>query len=218
MDANEYKHILAEDGRRVANRAAYAAFRNAAEHSLNDFYQMYDSEERLPESERCKTGMIDRFDPCNWSGHYLNHPANTLSPVYHATRGASARWLDQLVGACKFWGDWVIKFLYYSMVHDVSNDLFDRIADDKGEFNDGNGCAVCFWFPGWFGWSAWVNSLSDEDISALQLVLRWCVGELLVCRHPDPGSPEAEAFLARHVSQTKQGVSNGHSVETSEEE
>ncbi|RKT25484.1 hypothetical protein B0G69_1200 [Paraburkholderia sp. RAU2J] len=203
MEANEYKTILKEHGRRVANRAAYAALGRDAEHSLNGFYAMYGNEAGLPENERCKTGLVDQFDPVGWNKHYSNHPANPLSPIYHATRGASAHWFDQLFGAREFWGDWVIRFLYKCIVLDERIEESFLIVDDQGEFvTVADGCYYCAWFAGWFGWTEWVRSLNADDVSALRLVLRVVVMQEFNHRHPEPGSPEAEAFLEKHKLHT----------------
>ena len=68
----EYLAILAEDGRRVANRWAYAMMRKVGREnfSLDDFYACYALEGNLSEHERCRTGMIDQFDPIGFHTLY----------------------------------------------------------------------------------------------------------------------------------------------------
>ncbi|MBB4515834.1 hypothetical protein [Paraburkholderia fungorum] len=195
MNASEYRRILVEDGRRVANRVAYASLGRGEETSLGDFYAMYSDERSLPENERCKTRAIADFDPVGWSCFYNNHPASKYSPIYLLTKGASAQWFAELKGARETWGDWVIDFIHKSLVRDESDEVFDAIADNQGEYvTRAYASRYCGWFPGWRGWIVWANSVTDSDIA----VLRQMFEPQFTHRHPEPGSPEAEAFLEKH--------------------
>ncbi|KVU80063.1 hypothetical protein WK73_04510 [Burkholderia ubonensis] len=181
----EYKDIAATSGRIVANRWLHAKFRQADPKyplELPDFYKAHGPE-------------MTSFDPFGWYAHYRDHPADRLSPIYNLTDGASAHWHDQLVGAREFWGSWVIGFLYLSLVLEESHEALDSIADDQGEFVSVDGDAdLCAWFPGWKGWTAWAKSLSDDDLLTLRLVLSRDFRTKY--RHPEPGSPEAGAFMS----------------------
>jgi hypothetical protein len=73
MDINEYLKILAQHGRRIANRVALAHLNEEnGKKELRDFYSCYGDESSLPENEKCKTGLISKFDPTGWHDHYVN--------------------------------------------------------------------------------------------------------------------------------------------------
>ncbi|MFL9939991.1 hypothetical protein [Paraburkholderia graminis] len=74
MDRKTYEHILASDGRRIANRAAFASLREKGEQAeLDAFYSMYGSEDDLPEHERVRAGNPRNcFDPTGWHSFYVN--------------------------------------------------------------------------------------------------------------------------------------------------
>ncbi|MFA8389722.1 hypothetical protein ACEPUD_06290 [Burkholderia ubonensis] len=185
LDEETYQRLLDTHGRRVANRAAVCQMpKDQRDWSM--FYQCYGPESALPENERCRTDVIGKFDPTVWHALYRNHPADERSPIYHVTNGASAYWFDQLVNARKFWGGWVIRFLYTSLVRDEPHEVYDRIADDQGEFATADGDVFSRWFPGWRGWMAWTNSLSDDDLSVLRIVFAWLCGNEFEHSHPEP--------------------------------
>jgi hypothetical protein len=76
----------------------------------------------------------------------------------------------------------------------MDEEVFDSIAEDEGEFKSDEGCRFCRWWPNWHGWEAWVESVSDQDIRVLEQVFAWLLKKPGL-KHPEPGSPEAEAFL-----------------------
>ncbi|MGC2970445.1 hypothetical protein [Paraburkholderia aspalathi] len=200
----QYLTILAEDGRRVANRFAFASLDvkggEKKDGAWSDaFYGMYGPDDHLPEDERMRNGNpANDFDPTGWTHHYTNHPADERSPMYRLTNGASKWAFDQLVDAKEFWGNWVILFLHEVAVLKTSNEVFEAIADDQGEFTkDGN--RLCVWFAGWRGWGAWSDSLDAREENALRKVLTWVFAgatQTFTHKWPDPGTPEAEALIA----------------------
>lgn len=182
----EYRRLLNGHGRRVANRALVASLpREDRDWAL--FYECYGPEAALPENERCRTGMIREFDPLGHSRFYDDHPCDRASPIYGATKGLSAALFGELVRAIECWGEWIVSFLM-DVFHEVPNDTTDSIVDDEGEYYD-EGCRFCGWFPGWYGWRAWGESLSAEEERAWKLLL---TPKTYRFRHPEPGSPEAE--------------------------
>jgi len=200
IDAEEYQRVLAEHGRRVANRVAWAS---ASQDERNGWDwcetidSMFGSEDDLPEHERMRPGNpANDFDPTGLSQMYENHPYNENSIIYQRTKGASAHWLDTLVKARKFWGKWVVRFMYESLVLDISNEVYDAIADDQGEFvTVEDGATFCAWFEGWRGWAAWSASLSDDDIATLGEVFAWArKEEQPPHKWPNPGTQEAESL------------------------
>lgn len=207
----QYLTILAEDGRRVANRFALASVGKGAERDLSTFYACYGSERGLPEDERSRPGnSANAFDPCGWFAFYENHPYNERSISYQRTKGASAYWLDQLVKARASWGKWVTHFLYKSLICDELNEVYDAIADDQGEFvTVEDGATLCAWFVGWRGWAAWSASVSDDDIATLGEVFAWVRGEEQEPhRWPDPGTPQAAALRSKLPSANRQKQEN----------
>ena len=196
VDRETYQRLLDTHGRRVANRAAVSQMPKA-ERDWTSFYACYGPEEALPENERCRNGTIDQFDPSGWLALYSNHPTDERSPIYHATEGQSTWWFEQIIGAREQWGAWVIDFLYKGLVLDASNEVYDAIADDQGEFAIDDGCRLCAWQPGWRGWTAWAHGLTPDDISVAQQVLKWLCSRSFKFTHqwPLPGTPEAEALV-----------------------
>ena len=85
-----------ETEHKALNRVAHAAFGRDSERSLRDFYAMYGSEANLPESERCKSGMIDRFDPTGFNGLYR---IPQWLRAADGTQGATRDWVAELVQA-----------------------------------------------------------------------------------------------------------------------
>lgn len=208
IDSREHQRIIAEHGRRVANRVAFASLSRDEQRGLGDFYRtlhaLYGPEDSLPEHERMRPGNpANDFDPMGFLALYDEHPYNEHSIIYIRTKGESAEWLDALVKARKYWGDWVISFLYKSLICGRSVEVFDSIADDQGEFvTVEDGALFCGWHDGWRGWTAWVASLSEEDISVIGEVLTWAFSrargeEQTPKLWPDPGTPEATAFRAK---------------------
>lgn len=73
MTDAEYIDILRTHGRRVANRAVLSVTPLDAR-LLSDFHDCYGPED---DNERCRTGLIDTFDPAGWHIHYeRSHPAH----------------------------------------------------------------------------------------------------------------------------------------------
>jgi hypothetical protein len=68
----EYRDILSQEGRRVANRWLYAITRRAGRtgFGLADFYAMYADESSLPAHERRNSEMLAAFDPAGFMAHY----------------------------------------------------------------------------------------------------------------------------------------------------
>jgi len=199
MDVQEYRVILNEHGRRVANRVAFSTLDKGAERDLSAFYACYGNERDLPEDERSRSGNpANSFDPSGWFALYVNHPYEKSSIIYNLTDGQSAVWLDQLVKARNYWGDWVVRFIYKSLICGESIEVYDAIADDQGEFvTVEDGVTFCAWAEGWCGWAAWAASVTEGDIATLDQVFAWIRGEPQAPhRWPEPGSPEAEARLS----------------------
>lgn len=97
MDANEYKQILAEDGRRVANRVAYAAFGNDATPSLNSFYAMYGDEKVLPVCERSRAdNLANAFDPTGWNRLYALDSVQSYIGSAARAEGTTRDWVAEL--------------------------------------------------------------------------------------------------------------------------
>lgn len=93
MTPATYVQILKRHGRRVANRACAAD--SEATGTISDFYACYSSEDELPPSERCRTGLINQFDPAGWFAPYANpnwytHPAPALGEAAAEDDAAAA--------------------------------------------------------------------------------------------------------------------------------
>ncbi|PLZ01960.1 hypothetical protein CY652_13095 [Burkholderia sp. WAC0059] len=208
IDRATYQRLLDTHGRFVATRA-FIAEKSPEQRDWTSFYACYGDERKLPENERCRTGVLRQFDPMGWTLLYEDHPYNENSIIYHLTGGQSAYWLDQLVKAREFWGKWVIAFLYKSLICDESNDVYDAISDDQGEFvMVEDGATFCAWFEGWRGWTAWSASLGEGDMNALGEVFAWIRGEQEPHRWPDPGTPEAAALLSKLPAASRQKQEN----------
>jgi len=87
MTDAEYSDIVQTHGRRVANRAVLLQTEGHAR-LLSDFHDCYGPEDELPSAERCRTGLIDTFDPSGWCVHYPLRERNL--PRWHEPEGASA--------------------------------------------------------------------------------------------------------------------------------
>ncbi|MCA8114958.1 hypothetical protein [Burkholderia cepacia] len=198
IDRATYQRLLDTHGRFVATRA-FVAEQQPERRDWTSFYACYGDEQKLPENERCRTGVLHQFDPLGWTQHYANHPCDENSVIYLRTEGQSAYWLDQLVKTRETWGKWLGHFIYKSLICDESNDVYDAIADDQGEFvTIEDGATFCAWFEGWCGWAAWSASLSDDDIATLGEVFAWVRGEEQAPhRWPNPGTPEAAALMSK---------------------
>jgi hypothetical protein len=184
----EYRRLLNGHGRRVANRALVESLpREDRDWPL--FYECYGPEAALPENERARTEIARGYDPIGYSRFYDNHPCDHTSPIYRATNGLSVTLFDQLIGAVGCWGEWIASFLH-EMFHEVPNETTSSIADDEGEHYTEDGCRFCNWVPGWRGWRDWGASLSTDEERAWKLIL---APKAYRFRHPEPGSPEAEA-------------------------
>jgi hypothetical protein len=207
IDAEEYKRILTEHGRRVANRVAFASVprEERAADGLGGFCDslnaLYGPEESLPPHERMRKGEPARyFDPMGWLALYSDHPAHTTSLTYHLTEGASKRWFEQwadwLSATSERWGKWVIDFIFISLVLGESHEFTDSIADDQGEFVLPDEYRFCGWYPGWKGWTHMILNLTDDELEGLKfMVTRYCT-KPQTHRWPNPGTPEAEALIA----------------------
>ena len=93
MTPATYVQILKRHGRRVANRACAAD--SDATGTLSEFYACYASEDELPNSERCRTGLISQFDPAGWFAPYANpnwytHPEPALGEATAEDDAAAA--------------------------------------------------------------------------------------------------------------------------------
>ncbi|WP_432258640.1 hypothetical protein [Cupriavidus sp. TMH.W2] len=71
--AQEYMRILAQHGRRIANRYLVAAGHYTGL-TLTDFYAQYGSEATLPEHERSRSDLVHRFDPGGYLALYEGVP------------------------------------------------------------------------------------------------------------------------------------------------
>ncbi|MDN7756788.1 hypothetical protein QZL99_06850 [Burkholderia multivorans] len=195
VDRETYQRLLDAHGRRVANRAVLESTR-PEDREFGWFYEAYGREDVLPEGERCRTGMIDRYDPLGYSRLYPDHPCDERSPVYRLTSGLSAQWFDWLSSIRHLWGGWVIAFINLSLWladRGESTEALDSIARDEGEGKAEDGAPFCFWYAGWRGWAAFSDDLTEDEIAALRLTFDWLRGiSHPIQRHPEPGSPEAE--------------------------
>lgn len=205
IDRATYQRLLDTHGRFVATRA-FVAEQSPEKRDWTSFYACYGDERKLPENERCRTGVLRQFDPLGWTLHYANHPYEETSIIYLRTEGQSAVWLDQLVKVRKVWGAWAVWFIYKSLIRDESNEVCDEIADDQGEFvTVEDDARFCLWLPGWRGWAAWAASVTDDEITTLGEVFAWIRGEEQEPhRWPDPGTPEAAAFRSKLPSANRQ--------------
>ncbi|MBM2765236.1 hypothetical protein [Burkholderia anthina] len=96
--------------------------------------------------------MLARYDPFGYGAMYVDHPMDERSPIYQRTDGLSAQCFDWLAAMRRMWGGWVPTFLRVSLVHGESDEMFDSIADDQGDFASSDDRAqYCGWFPGWRG-------------------------------------------------------------------
>jgi hypothetical protein len=204
MEAQEYMAILAAHGRRVANRVAFSSLPKGEEREdgawSEAFYCMYGPEDSLPEDERMRPGNpANNFDPTGWLALYRNHPADERSPMYRVTGGQSKWWFEQLVGAYDVFGPGIILLMYGDIVLGKESEACDHISDDQGEFvTKADGAYFCHWHTEWRGWGTWAKSMSEEDWSMLRCVLTWVCTPSSPFSHrwPNPGTPEAEAFIA----------------------
>lgn len=180
--------IYEQFGEAVARRVFYHTCTPRGERSWTDFYGFaIGKDDPLPE-----------YDPSWFGALYRNHPASERSPMHHMTGGASVYWFDQLVGAWKFYGKWVIVMLYETIALDKDRDAWDSIGNDEGEFDTVEDQArFCAWFPKWRGWCAWVESLTRDDVVALSLVLKWIFRDEFKHKWPNPGTPEAAELVAK---------------------
>ncbi|KVW35344.1 hypothetical protein [Burkholderia ubonensis] len=207
IDSETYQRLLDTHGRRVANRAAVSQMpKDQRDWSL--FYQCYGPESALPEKERCRTGVIDKFDPFGWHELYADHPYDERSPVYRLTNGLSAQWFEWLVSIHRVWGTWAIRFIKLSLLlHDggESIEAIESIARDEGELVAEDGARFCAWYAGWRGWVAFADGLTEFEIAALRLTFEWLRGiHHEHPRHPEPGSQEAEMMCPSELPETDQ--------------
>ncbi|KOR19433.1 hypothetical protein [Burkholderia cenocepacia] len=186
---HEYDSVAAEFGPSVANRWLYATMYKAGKRNfeLGDFYQMYGGD---------RAEHRDLLDVCGFNQLYDNHPCDKRSPIYYLTDGLSAQWFEWLKSARGVWGKWLIGFIHISLRladRDESIEVLDSIARDEGEGKLDDGARFCFWYPGWRGWVAFSDNLTDDETTALRLTVEWLSGAPpKFPRHPEPGSPEAE--------------------------
>ncbi|KWC67483.1 hypothetical protein [Burkholderia ubonensis] len=207
IDSETYQRLLDTHGRRVANRAA-AESTAREDRELGWFYASYGREDILPENERCRTGMLTRYDPLGFVQLYADHPCDERSPVYRLTNGLSAQWFEWLVSINRVWGIWAIRFISLSLLlHDrgESIEAIESIARDEGELVAEDGARFCAWYAGWRGWVAFADGLTESEIAALRLTFEWLRGmHHEHPRHPEPGSQEAEMMCPSELPETDQ--------------
>ncbi|MEM5370285.1 hypothetical protein V4C53_30185 [Paraburkholderia azotifigens] len=191
MNADKLADIAVQFGKDVAYRAFmdFKYPRGSEERTLSMFYAAPKAlaDDPLPE-----------YDPFGFSAFYKDSPTSSV------IRSVYAYWVDALVRMREYWGEWVTEFLYVSLILGESHEVFDRIADDQGECSE-DGAMFCWWFPEWKGWSALASGLTDNQMFGLRLVLTGDYAKYKGhTRHPDPGSPEAEAYMNRGKKEIEQ--------------
>ncbi|WP_118185715.1 hypothetical protein [Paraburkholderia phosphatilytica] len=191
--AEELALIIEQFGEKVARRVYEDAFHAASdERSFKDFYKAVasmDANDPLPQ-----------FDPTGWNRFYANDPRNKHSLIRHLTDDAALEVHAWLISAIAVWGDWVCGFLAAQLL-DKSIGVFDEIAADEGEFISDDGHRYCGWYKGWKGWQTFAVDLTDNELRALRMLI---LNEPSP-RHPEPGSPEAEAFMAERDARIAAG-------------
>ncbi|PMS29645.1 hypothetical protein B0G57_1448 [Trinickia symbiotica] len=125
MEAQEYRDILKAHGRRVANRAAFASLPKNSERTLDDFYACYGPEDRLPEHERCTTGMIQRFDPAGWRHLYLRDQSAQAAMQFATNDG---EWIKDFRTMDAWWRKFVVAYLYF-MTDDEQEEALRSLLD-----------------------------------------------------------------------------------------
>jgi hypothetical protein len=193
MEAQEYLDILKQHGRRVANRAAYAStpIEERAARGLAGFYAdhraMYSDEAKLPENERCTTGMIDTF-----------HPGGTLYWHYVGVKKAlleisqkeiPSQWVKDFAAMPEQWQNFVHWYLFHAaeeQKRDALLELLERFPEDEPFLTS-------------------LYEISKKDKFAIRLFA------LRSSRWPDPGTPEAESFISIRTERKResQGQDSG---------
>lgn len=165
----QYLTILAEDGRRVANRFALASLGKGAERDLSTFYACYGNERDLPEDERTRPGNpANAFDPSGWFAFYARDPwikaaldfmpDDNLIDWWDASDASTRAWMLSLA--------------------EKTDEQLGAVAEDLEQ-------------RGHQAWADFVYSLTDEDLVALHLLRgrnrRW----------PDPNPPAHAGQIAK---------------------
>lgn len=98
---HEYDSIASQFGRRVANRWIYATATKAgkADFTTADFYAMYGSEARLPESERTRPEDALMLDVTGWNNLYRRGEGQHFIDAAIKMQGATRDWLAELNAA-----------------------------------------------------------------------------------------------------------------------
>lgn len=165
----QYLTILAEDGRRVANRFALASLGNGAERDLSTFYGCYGNEHDLPEDERSRpNNPANAFDPSGWFAFYARNPWIKVALDLMSDNNL-ADWWDASDMSTRTW--------MLSLAH-KTDDEQRKIAEDLEQRGDQ-------------AWADFVYSLTEEDLTVLYLLgnrtRRW----------PDPNSPAHAGQIAK---------------------
>lgn len=172
----QYLTILAEDGRRVANRFALASLGKEAERDLPTFYACYGSEHDLPEDERSREGNpANAFDPSGWFALYALNPwikaafdlmsDNNLADWWDASDKPTRVWMLSLAN--------------------TTDDELRKIAENLEQRGDQ-------------AWADFVYSLTEEDLVVLYL-LGNCTR-----RWPDPNPSACAGQIAKeHVTRIR---------------
>jgi hypothetical protein len=175
LDADEYNRILAEHGRRVANRVALASVSRDERGGIVSFYACYAPEDNLPEHERCRTGMVYEFDPTGWFKFYLD-PSTAQKIEKLKQDPQCAAWLDWWLN-----GDANIKAIapvFFAIARKPEDDLFATIEGLESD--------------GFQWWADALLNLTEDDLTSIRRVVSIFDKPPL---WPNPGTPEAEALV-----------------------
>jgi len=174
-----YLSLLAQHGRRVANRFAYAELRESSrdplESSLGEFYEsvyeMYGHEDRLPPHERSRPGdPVLKFDPVQLIAHYRPHGSRFR--LASRIKGTTRDWVRELIGT-----DLDVLKLIALLVRGDERMLAWMETPEAEE------------------WRAFDDSLNDADLQALRILLSDDEPTPEDELWPAPGSSEAAAWL-----------------------
>ncbi|REG57617.1 hypothetical protein B0G80_0241 [Paraburkholderia sp. BL6669N2] len=98
---HEYDSIASEFGRRIANRWIYATATKAGKTDFTqaDFYAMYGSEARLPESERTRSDDALMLDVTGWNDFYRRDEGQHFIDAAIGMQGTTRDWIAELNAA-----------------------------------------------------------------------------------------------------------------------
>jgi hypothetical protein len=185
IDKAEYKRILDTHGRRVANRTLHASLPLYDRGGIGNFYACYAPEDKLPEHEHSRTGMVYEFDPTGWFKFYRD-PSTAQKIEELKQDPLCAVWLDWWLN-----GDKKIKAIapgFFSIAHKPEAEL---LATIEGLESDG-----------FQWWADALLNLTEDDLTSIRRIVSIFA---IPPEWPEPNSPEAEALL-QETKISKSGI------------